>query len=148
MDRQRKWTIHAAHDSQKVLHAWYRLNRNGESTHHCGSPTQVNSCDLIPLARTEMSEQEYSYLTASNRRLSAPYNRNNPQNFSQITRSYAFSTSKRHVQTSLWYSQHFSKICWRVKMWSTTGSTTALGNLQLWLNYFAAFFQGTWHTLF
>jgi len=112
------------------------VSRNVESTRSCGSPTfKVNGCDLIPLTRTEISEWEYNYLMASNRRLSAPYTRNTPGSLQQTTRSCAFSKSKRHVWTSLWYSQPFSEMCWRVKIWSTvvysatTGTTTALGNL-------------------
>jgi len=40
---------------------------------------------------------------------------------------------------SLVYSQDFSKICWRVKIWSVL-TKTALGVIQLWFNYFMASF--------
>jgi len=59
------------------------------STHPCWSPTpMVNGHDLTLPTRTQTSEQEYSDLTASNRRMSTPYSRNTPQNFSQGTRSF------------------------------------------------------------
>ena len=46
------------------------MKRIADSTHPCRqSPTPtVNGCDLTPPTRTQTSEQEYSDLTASNRR--------------------------------------------------------------------------------
>ena len=43
--------------------------RSGDSTQHCRSPTPtLNRCDLTQSStRTQSSEQEYSYLTASKR---------------------------------------------------------------------------------
>jgi len=93
------------------------MKRSEDSTHPCRMPT-VNGCDLTPPTRTQTSEQEYSDLTHSNRRPSTPYSRNTSNSFSRGTRSYAFSRLTKHVQTSLAYSQDFSKICWRVKIWS------------------------------
>jgi len=45
------------------------MKRNGDSIHPCRSATPtVNDFDLTPSTRTQTSEQEYSDLTASNRR--------------------------------------------------------------------------------
>jgi len=42
------------------------MKRSGDSTHHCRSPTPtVNGCDSTPSTRTQSSEQECGYLTAS-----------------------------------------------------------------------------------
>jgi len=59
------------------------MKRSGDSTHHCRSLTPtLNGCDLTLSTRTQSSEQEYSYLTASKRHPSTPYSRNIPQSFS------------------------------------------------------------------
>ena len=93
--------------------------KRSNSTHPCRSPTStVNGRDLTLPMRTQTSEQEYSDLTASNRRPSIPHSRNTPESFSRGTRSYAFSRLTKHVEKFLAYSQDFSKICWRVKFWS------------------------------
>jgi len=74
------------------------MKRSGDSTHLCRSSTPtVNGRDLTSPTQTQSSEQEYSDLMASNRRQSTPYSRNTPQNYSQGTRSYAFSRSTKHV---------------------------------------------------
>jgi len=92
------------------------MKKSVDSTHPCRSRTPtVNGRDLTIPTRTQTSEQEHSDLTASSRRPSTPYSQNIPQNFSQGTRSYAFSKSTKHVKTFLAYSQDFSNSCWRVK---------------------------------
>jgi len=92
------------------------VERSGDSTHHCWSPTPtVKGRDLTLPIRAQTSEQEYNDLAASNRLPLTPYSRNTPQSFSQATRSYAFSRLTKHVKTSSAYSQDFSKFCWRVK---------------------------------
>ena len=40
------------------------------------------------------------------------------QSLSRGTRSYAFFKSTKHAKTSFAYFQDFSKICFRVKIWS------------------------------
>ena len=55
---------------------------NGDSTHPCQSPIPtMNGGDLTLPTATQTSEQEYSDLTASNRRPTKPYSRNTPQSF-------------------------------------------------------------------
>jgi len=74
------------------------MKRIGDSTHHCQSPTPiVNGCCLTPSTRTQSSEQEYSYLTASKRHPSTPYSRHIPQSFSQGTQPYTFPRSTKHM---------------------------------------------------
>jgi len=47
------------------------MKRSGDSTHHCQSTTPtLNDLDLPPPTLTQSSEQECSYLTASERHLS------------------------------------------------------------------------------
>jgi len=92
---------------------------SGESTHHSRSPTStLNGCDLTQWTQTQSSEQEYGDLTASNRHLSTPCSHIIPQSFSRGTWPYTFPRSMKHVHTSLACSQDFSKICWRVEMFS------------------------------
>jgi len=57
---------------------------------------------------TQSSEQEYSYLTASNRRPSKPYS-HNPQSFLRGTRPYTFPMSTKHVCTSFWHAPKISR---------------------------------------
>jgi len=71
------------------------MKGNGDSTYTGRSPTPtVNGCDLPP---RQISEQEYSDLTASNRRSSTPYSRYTFQSLSRGTRSCAFSRSAKRV---------------------------------------------------
>jgi len=94
------------------------MKRSGDSTYPCRSPTPtVNGHDLTFPTRTQTSDQEYSDLTASNRRPSTPYARKTPQSFSRGTRSYAFSRSTKHAKTSLAYFQDFSKILLESEIW-------------------------------
>ena len=89
-----------------------------DNTHPIRSPTAtVNGFDLTLPTRLQTSEQDYSDLTASNRRPLTPYSRNTLQSFSRGTRSYAFPRSAKHMWTSFAYSQDFSKTCW----WVTFG---------------------------
>ena len=46
-----------------------------------------------------------------------PYSCSTLQSLSRGTRSYAFSGPRKHAKTSFAYSQNFSKICLRVKIW-------------------------------
>jgi len=95
------------------------MKATDDSTHPCRSPTpKVNGRDLTRPTWTQTPEQEYSELTASNRRPSTPYTGNTPHSFSEGTRSYVFSRSTKHVYTFLAYCQYFSKFYWRVKFWS------------------------------
>jgi len=122
------------------------MQSSGDSIHPCRSLTPtVNGHDLTLPTRTQTSEQEYSDLTASNRRPSTSYSLNTPQSVSQGTRSYAFSRSTKHVKTFLAYSQDLSKCCRRVKRGrqSYGRDETALRIIQLWFNYFVASFFKT-----
>jgi len=91
------------------------MKRSGDRTQSCRSQTPTaNDCDLtLP---TQTSEHEYSDLTASNRRPSAPCSRSTPQSISRGTRSYAFSRSTKHALRSFGFSLDFSKISWRVRI--------------------------------
>jgi len=72
------------------------MKRCGDSTHPCRSPTpSVNDSYLTLLTRAQTSEQEYSDLTASNRRLSTPYTHNTLQSFSRRIRSNALLRSTK-----------------------------------------------------
>jgi len=109
--------------------------KSGDSTCHCWSPTPtLNGCDLTQ--KTQSSEQEYSYLTASKRHPSNPYYRNN-QSFSRGTRPYTFTRSTEHVYKSLACCQDFSNLLESDLFCSATAATkSALGSMQLWFNYF------------
>ena len=94
------------------------MKRSGDSTRYCRSPTPtLNSCDLTPSIRTQSSEQEYSYLTASKRHPSTPHSRNTPQSFHEEP-GRIFSRGRQKMCTSLACSQAFSKIFWRVEICS------------------------------
>ena len=94
------------------------MKRSGDSTHHCRSPTPtLNGYDLTPSTRTQFSEQEYSYSTASKRHPSTPYSHNSSKLFMRNP-TLLFPRSTKHVYKSLACSQDFSKICWRVVIWS------------------------------
>jgi len=80
----------------------------GDSINSCQSQTPtVNGCDLTPPTQTQTSEQEFSDLTASNRRPPTSYSRNTPQSFSRWTRSYTVSTST-NVGRHLWHTTKIS----------------------------------------
>ena len=72
-----------------------------------------------------------------------PYSCKTFQSLSRGTRSYAFSKSTEHANRSLPYSQDFSKICFRVKIYLVRGAATrtktALIIFQFWFDYFSAF---------
>ena len=55
---------------------------------------------------------------AINRCPSMPYSCSTLQCLSRRTRSYAFSRSTKFAKTPFGYSQDFSRICLRVKIWS------------------------------
>ena len=119
------------------------MKRSGDSIHHFWSPTPtLNDCELTLLTGTQSSEQEYSYLTASNRHPSTPYSQNITLSFSSGTRPYTFPRSTTHVLCiSLWQVPRLSwKICWRVEIYffysATTATKTTLGIIQLWFSYF------------
>ena len=74
-------------DSTVIVYSIHiSMKRSGDITHRCRNPAPtVNGCDLTPPTRTQTSEQEYSDLTASNRRSSTPSSRNIPERFSRRT---------------------------------------------------------------
>jgi len=81
------------------------------STHPCRNPTSTVNCyDLTP-TRTQISEQEYSDLTVSNR---TPYSSNTLNAFYDLSRSTKIFFSRL---THPCY-QDYSKIFWRMKVWS------------------------------
>jgi len=82
----------------------------------------------------------------SNRRPSTPYSRNTPQSFSRETRPYTFPRSTKHVHTSLAYSQDFSKIFWRVKLWSVALRPRRKPHW-VWSSFGSIIFAASWHTL-
>ena len=60
-----------------LIHVVETMKWWGDSTHPCQCPTpKVNGRDLTFPTWTQISEQQYSDLTASNRRPSTPYSRN------------------------------------------------------------------------
>ena len=123
------------------------MKRSGDSIHRCRSPTPtLNGCDLTPSTRTQSSEQEYSYLTASKRHPSTPHSRNTPQSFSRGTRPYTFPRSTKHVYKSLACSQNFSKFCWRVEICSVVLRPRQKPH---WISpNFGSIIFPSWHTRF
>ena len=90
---------------------WYRL-KSGDSTHHCRSPTpKLNSCDLPPSTRTQFSEQEYSYLTASKRHQSTPYSHNNHRTFREELGNIlsVLSRGRQNMSILLWHAPRISR---------------------------------------
>jgi len=112
------------------------------STHHCRRPApKLNGCDITPSTGSQSSEQEYSYLTASNRLPSTPYSHNTPQSFSRATRPYIFpSGATKHVHKPLACSQDFLKICFCS---ATAATNSTLGIIQCWFNYFSGILANT-----
>jgi len=95
------------------------MKRSGDSTRHCQSPTStLNGCDLTPSTEKQFPERDNSYLTASKRHRSTLYFHNTSKSFSRVTRSYTFPKSTKNVLASLVCSSDFSKICWRVEIFS------------------------------
>jgi len=85
------------------------MKRSGDSTHPSWSPAQiVNSCDLTPPTRTQTSEQEYSDLTASNRRLSRPYSRNPPKAFHEEP-GRVLPRGRKNMCRRLWHTPKISR---------------------------------------
>ena len=133
---------------RRVGEPWYRLWRGVvRIIHRCQSPIPaLKGCYLTPLTRTQSSEQEYSYLTASKRHPSTPYSRNTSQSFSRGTRPYTFPSSTTHVYT--WAcSQDFLKICWRVEICSVVLRPRRKPD---WVSssFGSIIFAASWHTLF
>ena len=113
---------------------WYRL-KSGDSTHHFRSPTpKLNGCDLLPSTRTQFSEQEYSYLTASKTHQSTPYSHNIHRTFNEEppevdkTCLYFFGMLLGFLENLLKSGNLFCS--------ATAATKTALGIIQLWINYF------------
>ena len=89
-----------------------------------------------------MSEQEYSDLTASNRRPSTPYSRNTPQSFYRGTQSYAFRRRQRRINIFGIFPIFNKNVLESENLvcCATAGTKTALGILQLRFNYLATSF--------
>ena len=123
------------------------MKRCGDSTHHCRIPTlTMNGCDLAPSTRTQSSEQEYSYLTASKTRdPSTSYSRNTPKAFRK-ERGHLLSRGRQNICIRLWQAEQSLRISRNLLesgnlFCSATGATkTAMGVLQLCFYYFALSF--------
>jgi len=82
---------------------------SGDSTHPCRSPTPtVNGRDLTFLTWTQTSEQEYSDLTASNRRPSTPYSRNTPKAFHEES-GRMLSRGRQNMCRRFWHTPNISQ---------------------------------------
>jgi len=103
----------------------------------------MNGGDLTMPTPTQTCEQEYSDLTASNRRPSKPYSRNTPQSFSRGNRSSAFEVHKAcvHIFCIL---PSFLKICWRVKSCYDRDANRAGYGPALVKLFCSIFSQSTW----
>jgi len=78
------------------------MKRAVDSTHHCRSPIlTMNSCDFTLSTRTQSSEQEYSYLTASKRHPSTPHSRNTPKAFHKEP-GHILSRGRQNMCIRLW----------------------------------------------
>jgi len=122
------------------------MKRSGDSKHPCQSPTPtVNGRDLTLPTRTQTSEQEYSDLTASNRRPSTLYSRKSPQSFWRGTQSHAFSKSTKRVDVFGILPRFLKNLLESENLGCSAmaGTKTALGIIQLWFNYFATSFFKT-----
>jgi len=85
------------------------MKRSGDSTHLCRSPTPtMDGCDLTPPTQTQTSEQEYSDLTANNKRQSTQYSRNTSQSFSRGTRCM-LSRGRKNMCRRLWCTPMISR---------------------------------------
>ena len=125
------------------------MNTSSDSTHHCRNPTPtLDGCDLTLLTRTQSSEQEYSYLTASKRHPSTPCSRNTPLSFSHVEPGHILNRGGQNiVYTSLAYSKNFSKICWRVEICS---GALRPRRKQHWVSssFGSIIFATSWYTYF
>ena len=127
---------------------WYR-QKSGDSTHHCWSPTPtLNGCDLPPSTRTQFSEQEYSYLTASKRHQSTPYSHNTHRSFHEEPGNIIsiLSRSRQNMSTLLWHAPSISqKFAEERNLFccATAATKIPLDIIQLWFNYFRSIMAGT-----
>jgi len=79
-------------------------------THHCWSSTpQLNGCDFPPSTRTQFSEEEYSYLTASKRHPSTPDSHNTHKTFHEKP-GHILSQGRLNICIRLWHVLH-ATIC-------------------------------------
>jgi len=126
--------------------------REVTARNHCRSPTPtMNGSTLPPSTRTQLPEQECSYLTASRRHLWKPYSRNTPKAFHEEP-SHILSRGRRNMCIRLWQAPgtstkfvgewKFVLQCYRRDK-NRTGCPPAL--LQL---FRLIFFQRTWQALF
>ena len=127
---------------------WYR-QKSGDSTHQCRGPTTLNGCDLPPSTRTQFSEQEYSYLTASKRRQSTPYSHNTHITFHEEPGNILSILSRGRQNMSIYF---FRMLPGFLKNLLKSGNLfcsvtpamkTALSFIQLWFNYFRGIMAGT-----
>jgi len=104
-----KW-LHGSDLAREPLckEPWHWL-KSGGSTHHCRSPTpKLNGCDLPPSTRTQFSEQEYSYLTASKRHQSTPYSRNTHRTFREDPGNI-LSRGRQNMSILIWRAPRISR---------------------------------------
>ena len=74
------------------------MKRSGDNTDTLvGFQHPLRTVEINSPTQKQTFEQEYSDLTANNRRPLAPYSRSTSQSFSQGTRSYVFSRTTKHV---------------------------------------------------
>jgi len=134
-----KW-LHRSNLAREPLckEPWYRA-KSGDNRHHCRSPTpKLNGCDLTPSTRTQFSEQEYSYLTASERHQSTPYSHNTHRTFHEEPGNL-LSILFRGRQKCLYFFGMLAGFLenlleWKFVLWCCGSNENRI--IQLWFNYF------------
>ena len=126
------------------------MKRRGDKIHPCQSPTpKWNGFDCLPFTRTQTSGRRYCRM--HNNEPLTPNSRKPFQSLSRGTQSYAVSRSTKHAKTFLTYYQDFSKICFRVKIWSVVlrPERKRTDHLPVLIPLFVGIsFQGIWRILF
>jgi len=95
------------------------MKRRGDKTHPCLRPTPTwNGFDLFTINTNKDFRLGEERLNSKQQLTMNAILLKTLQSLSRRTRSYAFLRSTKHVKRSLPYSQYFSKICFRAKIWS------------------------------
>jgi len=119
--------------------------RSGDSKHPCRSPYTNGERSWFNSPDTDTNFWAgigYSDLTASNRRPSTPYSRNSPHSFSREPGRMLLDVDKTCVPIFGILPRFIKHLLESENLGCSplAGTKTALGIIQLWLNYFAASF--------
>ena len=123
---------------------WYR-QKSSDSTHHCLSPTPKLNAEWFT-SRTQFSEQDHSYLTASKRHQSTPCSHNTHRTFHEKPGNI-LSRGRQNMSILLWHAPRISRKFAGMEICSVVLRPQRKPHL-VSFSFGSIIFVASWHTLF